>query len=419
LSFRFFVFTVLLLGTLCLSAFDARALEVRDVRFGVDQDKTRLVIEMDGDADFEVFVLDNPYRMVVDLPAFTWSVGALSQQQAAGVVAVRHGALKLGISRIVFDLNRPVSIQKAFVLPPAQGKPYRMVVDFANVPVSIFAKTKGKSFGELDSFAPPLPKVTPQNTEPPRMAGAVPVPQRKNFTPRRVVEKPLVIIDPGHGGVDPGAIASSGLQEKKVVLALAKQLRAELEGTGRYRVKMTREKDQFIKLRDRVEFARKHKGDLFVSIHADSIDKKHVRGASIYTLSEKASDKQTARLAARENKVDLIAGIDLSTEDEDVVNILVDLARRDTMNQSKFFAGKLVSTLPTNGVKMLERPHRYAGFAVLKAPDIPSILVEAGFMSNSAEAQRLNTKAYRQKVARGLRKGIDAYFEQVRKNQRE
>ena len=396
----------------------ARALEVRDVRFGLYQEKTRLVIEMDSRADFQVFVLGDPYRMVVDLPDFAWNVGALNQKQAAGVQAVRHGNLKPGISRIVFDLNRPVSVQNAFVLPPAKGKPYRLVVDFANVSASIFKTVKGQRFGTLDDAATARAPVSP--VEPPRMAGAVPKPQRKNSTPKASVQKPLVIIDPGHGGVDPGAIAKSGLQEKKVVLALAKQLKAELEGTGRYRVKMTREDDRFIKLRDRVKFARKHKGDLFVSIHADSIaGKSHIKGASVYTLSEKASDKQTARLAARENKADLIAGIDLSVEDEDVVNILVDLARRDTMNQSKFFAGELVKTLPAQGVQLLERPHRYAGFAVLKAPDIPSILVEAGFLSNSQEAKRLNTASYRKKVARGLRQGINVYFDQVRKNQRE
>jgi N-acetylmuramoyl-L-alanine amidase len=417
LSFRFFSFVTLLLATLCFGAAHARALEVRDVRFGLYQEKTRLVIEMDKAADFQVFVLGDPYRMVVDLPDFAWKVGALNQKHAAGVQAVRHGTLKPGISRIVFDLNRPVSVQNAFVLPPAQGKPYRLVVDFANVPESIFKNVKGQRFGALDGVSSEGASVS--TAEPPRMAGVVPKPARKTVPPKENVRKPLVIIDPGHGGVDPGAIAKSGLQEKKVVLALAKQLKAELEGTGRYRVKLTRDRDVFVKLRDRVKFARDHDGDLFISIHADSIDKRQVHGASVYTLSEKASDKQTARLAARENKVDLIAGIDLSTEDEDVVNILVDLARRDTMNQSNFFAGKLVSTLPKSGVNLLERPHRSAGFAVLKAPDIPSILVEAGFMSNSTEAKRLNTSSYRQKVARGLRKGIDAYFEQVRKNQRE
>jgi N-acetylmuramoyl-L-alanine amidase len=203
-----------------------------------------------------------------------------------------------------------------------------------------------------------------------------------------------------------------------VVLALAKELKKQLEASGQYRVKLSRENDHFIKLTDRVKFAREHSGDLFISLHADSMPDKNVSGASVYTLSEKASDAQTARLAARENKADLIAGIDLNVEDKDVANILVDLAMRDTMNQSKFFANTLVQNLKSSNVRVLENTHRYAGFAVLKAPDIPSVLIEAGFMSNKKEADMLNSHAHRKNLAAALKQGIDRYFDQVRKNQR-
>ncbi len=381
----------------------AFALDVKDVRVGLHEDKTRLVMELDAPVDFQAFVLSEPYRMVVDLPDFSWKVAATSQLASAGISAVRHGQNKPGISRIVFDLNRPVSIQNAFMIPGRSGESDRLVIDFSNIAASLFSQVKGKSFGTLDPYAVP------------KSAGII----QQAPVPQSIVRKPLVVIDPGHGGVDPGALGKGGVKEKNIVLALGKALRDELQRTGRYRVVMTRETDKFIPLRDRVKFARKHEADLFISVHADSVDSRNVHGASVYTLSEKSSDAQTARLAARENKADLIAGIDLSTEDEDVVNILVDLARRDTMNQSKFFAGKLVDVMPSHGVETLERPHRYAGFAVLKAPDIPSVLVEAGFVSNDNEARRLSTPSYRAKIAKALRLGVDAYFDQVQKNQRQ
>jgi N-acetylmuramoyl-L-alanine amidase len=191
-----------------------------------------------------------------------------------------------------------------------------------------------------------------------------------------------------------------------------------LENTGRYRVSLTRDKDIFIKLRDRVTIAREKQADLFISFHADSIEKGGVSGVSIYTLSEKASDAQSAKLAAQENRADLIAGIDLTVEDEDVANILVDLAMRDTMNQSNFFANKLVQNFKADSVKLLDSPHRSAGFAVLKAPDIPSVLIEAGFMSNKKEVEMLSSPSHRKKIAGSVRDAIEAYFEQVRKNQR-
>lgn len=382
------------------------ALDVQSVRFGLYDNKTRLVLDMDHPSDFRVFVLSDPYRMVIDLPAFEWKAGNVQGPDQAGVTATRHGNLKPGISRIVFDLNRPVNIQKAFTLPAGQGKPDRLVIDFANTSASLFEQAKSQVHGNLNPD-------TASSASQQAAAMAPPPPPKPGKE-----QKPLVIIDPGHGGIDPGAVGHNNLHEKTVVLNLAKELKRQLESSGEYRVKMTREGNTFIKLSDRVKFARKHGGDLFVSIHADSMENKSVRGASVYTLSEKASDAQTAKLAARENKADLIAGIDLSVEDKDVANILMDLAMRDTMNQSKFFANTLVEAFNQNGVKTLPRPHRYAGFAVLKAPDVPSVLVEAGFMSNKNEANQLNTSSHRSKIASALKKGIDRYFAQVRKNQR-
>lgn len=421
---------LMILGTLIFQITPASALDIRDVRFGVHGDKTRLVLDLSEPVDFRSFTLGDPVRLVIDLPTFTWSLGAVSQARKAGATAVRHGNLTAGISRIVFDMSQTIAIENAFTLPAAEGKPHRLVIDFSRVDATTFAQSKNIVFGNLNQNSAyenrPLQN---QGSIPPAASSndsstnlefnAAPLPQNKPAPlmdkPR---EKPLIIIDPGHGGIDPGAVGTNGLREKDVVLGLARALKKELEDSGQYKVLMTRDKDIFIKLGDRVKFGRQAGGDLFISIHADSIPNPEVGGASIYTLSETASDAQTEKLAARENKADLIAGIDLSVEDQDVANILVDLAMRDTMNQSKFFAGKLVTTLPSNGLKLLERPHRFAGFAVLKAPDIPSVLIEAGFMSNNREAQRLNTNDHRTRFAKALHRGIDAYFEQVRKNQR-
>ncbi len=404
--FKHLKFTLLFFLLAVFSPLQAFALNIESVRFGLYQEKTRLVLDLDRSSDFRAFVLSDPYRMVIDLPRFQWNAGETKAPQNGGVLATRHGNLKPGISRIVFDMNRPISIQKAFTLPRGAGKPDRLVIDFANVSPSIFQQVKSTIHGSLDTNK--TTQTAGLNLAPP----PAPKPQKDQN------KKPLIIIDPGHGGIDPGAVGPSNIHEKTVVLALAKELKRQLEASGGYRVILSRENDNFIKLTNRVKFARKHEGDLFISLHADSLQNKNVSGASVYTLSEKASDKQTAKLAARENKADLIAGIDLNVEDKDVANILVDLAMRDTMNQSKFFANTLVNTMKNNNVRVLESAHRYAGFAVLKAPDIPSVLVEAGFMSNRKEANLLNSDAHRKKLAGALKKGIDRYFDQVRKNQR-
>lgn len=400
----------------------ALALSVDDVRFGVHPGKTRMVIELSEAVEFKTFVLQDPYRVVVDLPQFAWHVGKIEKPRGAIISDVRHGLQKPGISRLVIDTTGPVALRSAFVLPASAGKENRLVIDFEPVSAQSFAQKKDKSFGRLNSDIIPSP---PQKNESRTAAAAVPpykpqpssqiVPQKK--PPYKQV-KPIIVIDAGHGGQDPGAVGAGKRREKDVVLATAKQLKTQLEKTGTYEVKLTRDKDKYIKLKDRVSYARKQEADLFISLHADSIDNPNVRGASVYTLSNTASDKQTAMLAARENQADLIAGVDLSHEDKEVADILIDLAMRDTMNQSKFLANTLVDTMGARGMKMLPRPHRYAGFAVLKAPDVPSVLIEMGFMSNAREASMLSTDDYQRKVAAGVVDGINVYFSKVRKNSR-
>ena len=388
-----------------------------------------MVLELSDAQPFRAFAMDNPWRMVIDFPSFSWNVPSIGRPKGAAVTSIRQGILEPGISRIVIDFQHPVEISAAFILPrdPRANKPDRLVIDFARTDEHGYTTARNKVFGKLQVSASiaqvtalektPIENTIGQNTY------TAPVPGRKPVhdtsvsapTPSKI---PLIVIDAGHGGVDPGALGANGVYEKHVTLNMAKALKEELEKTGRYKVLLTREKDSYLKLYKRVEFARMNHADLFISLHADSIGKSNVSGASIYTLSEKASDEQTALLADRENRADLIAGMDLDTNDEQVATILVDLTMRDTMNQSKFFANKLVSHMEDSTIRMLENPHRYAGFAVLKAPDIPSVLIEMGFMSNPKEASQLNKPEYRRTMARSLVAGIDTYFTKLQQMQR-
>jgi N-acetylmuramoyl-L-alanine amidase len=223
---------------------------------------------------------------------------------------------------------------------------------------------------------------------------------------------PLIYLDPGHGGADPGTIGSDGVYEKTITLAMAKELQRQLLATGRYRVKMTRQGDQYVPLRLRFEMARRDHADMFISLHADSDPGSLSRGATVYTLSETASDAEAAALAAKENKADLIDGVDLSQQGTAVTSILIDLAQRETKNRSAAFAELLVHDM--SAVTRLQRnSHRYAGFAVLKAPDIPSVLIELGYLSDSQDEALLISPLHRTKLAGAMLRAIDGYYAEV------
>jgi N-acetylmuramoyl-L-alanine amidase len=223
---------------------------------------------------------------------------------------------------------------------------------------------------------------------------------------------PLIYLDPGHGGVDPGTIGGDGVYEKTITLAMAKELQRQLLATGRYRVKMTRQGDQYVPLRLRFEMARRDHADMFISLHADSDPGSLSRGATVYTLSETASDAEAAALAAKENKADLIDGVDLSQQGTAVTSILIDLAQRETKNRSAAFAELLVHDM--SGVTRLQRnSHRYAGFAVLKAPDIPSVLIELGYLSDTQDEALLISPLHRTKLAGAMLRAIDGYYAEM------
>jgi N-acetylmuramoyl-L-alanine amidase len=426
--FLLFSLTLLISGIFAQNAFAQQGLAVNSLRIGTHPDNTRIVIELSHKADFRAFTLQNPSRLVIDLPAFDWQAGAPPRPPGSLVSTIRNGLLQPGVSRIVIELQTQATLKNAFFLPSGPSISDRVVIDFARAPKG-WSPTQERMFGSLNSQAPQF-HLEPQTKPAQNTSGVLQLPRQKPIIEEEktvapdmppVVRsskgpKPMIVIDAGHGGDDPGALGANGTKEKTVTLAAAKELKEKLESSGRYRVHLTRSGDKFIKLQDRVKIGRTQGADLFISLHADSIDKPGVSGASIYTLSNTASDAQTAKLAARENRADLIAGVDLSHEDKEVANILIDLAMRDTMNQSKFFANTIVKQAQRQGIELLEKPHRFAGFAVLKAPDIPSVLIEMGFMSNKREVSQLSSPAYRAKIVTAIAGGIDSYFAKVQKN---
>jgi len=222
-------------------------------------------------------------------------------------------------------------------------------------------------------------------------------------------KKKIIIIDAGHGGKDSGAVGTSNILEKNVTLSVAKKFAQRCNKENHFKCMLTRNGDYFLNLRQRVKFARQHKGDIFISLHADFHPKKNIRGVSIYTLSEKASDKEAEALARRENKSDLIDGLDLSEESKEVRNILIDLTQRETMNRSTVYVMELINQFKTN-TKLLKRAHRFAGFAVLKAPDIPSVLLEMGYLSNKNDAKLLTSEIYQKKIVENIYIATLKYF---------
>ena len=378
---------------------EAKPAKVLGARLGVYPDKTRFVIDLDRKVDYTYFLLPDPFRIIIDMPEIDWSAPPSKVTSGGGLISgLRYGLFKPGTFRVVLDVSKPALISKIFTLPASGKKPNRLVIDIAPTSRDTFMAASRESMAAYSARQRNDTSATEKSAD-------VAVETGKT-TGRR---KPLIAIDAGHGGVDPGTIGVGGIYEKNVTLAAARELAKVLTESGRYRALLTRDKDVFLKLRQRTEIARKNHADLFLSLHADSISDPHHRGASVYTLSENASDKEASALASKENKADVIAGVDLSEENSLVQSILIDLAQRETMNLSSNFATDMVRELASD-VKLQQRTHRFAGFAVLKAPDIPSALFEMGYLSNPTDAKLLQSPTHRHKMAKAIMRALDDYF---------
>lgn len=371
-----------------------------DARLAGDARQTRFVLDIDKAVVFRAFALADPYRLVVDIPQVNFRLPAGTGVAGRGLVkAFRYGLVMPGGSRIVFDLTGPAKVTSSTMLEAANGQPPRLVLELEETDAASFkqaiaaqsAPALKSSISETNAIALPQAPVIPKPATPP--------------DPR-----PVVVIDPGHGGIDNGTRAGEEA-EKNLVLAFGLALRDRLEKSGKYRVVMTRTDDTFIALDDRVRIGRSQAAALFVSIHADYLPhgEGDVQGATIYTVSDKASDAEASRLAESENRADAIGGVNLTQEPTEVADILIDLAQRETRTFANRFAHLLMSEMK-RATRLHKHPLKSAGFRVLKAPDVPSVLVELGYVSNKADLDHLTSDSWRSKTVGSMAQAIDVFL---------
>jgi N-acetylmuramoyl-L-alanine amidase len=414
-----------------------------DARLAGDARQTRFVLDLDRTIQFRAFALSEPYRVVVDMPQVNFRLPEGAGTTGRGLVrGFRYGLVMPGGSRIVIDLAGPAKVKNSYVLDAANGQPPRLVVDVEEVDRAAFAQaqgapqSQGNPQGNLQGTAEEaasqaaaasqrLLQATSQaasqamETRPdlkPAISdsqAAISAPQTVPTPPQPAAPpdpRPVVVIDPGHGGIDNGTQSGTEV-EKNVVLAFGLALRDRLERSGKYHVVMTRTDDTFIPLGDRVHVARVQGAALFVSIHADALPKGEgdAQGATIYTLSDHATDAQAESLAESENRADAIGGVNLTDEPTDVADILIDLAQRETRTFSNRFARVLMGEMK-NTAKMHKHPLKSAGFRVLKAPDVPSVLVELGYVSNKSDMENLVSEGWRTRIVGSMAKAIDVFL---------
>ncbi len=384
----------------------------------------RVVIETSRPMQANLSLLRQPYRLVIDMPDTDWDGSALP---ARGVLPVapasqyRYGKSASGVGRLVIELDRPAAPVRVFPLEPRAGG-HRFVVDLIDRGETAFLvaaaaldknpdidyRAERATSADQEAGTVPLAAAMPVPLSKPRGAETAGIPVRI-AVPKPRPRRWIVFIDAGHGGKDPGAIGRRGTQEKTITLGAARELARQLKATGKVVPVLARTDDRFLRLRERIQLARQNRADIFISLHADSARASRARGISVFTLSDKASDKEAAALARKENKADLIGGPDLAAEDPDAAGALVRMFQRESMNQSSYLAAAIlrqVTDLPGGD----KRGHRFAGFAVLKAPDIPSVLVEMGFLSNRQDESNLRKKDYQRDLSRRLTAAILDYL---------
>jgi N-acetylmuramoyl-L-alanine amidase len=352
-----------------------------------DGAKTRFKVTLSKPVTAQVSLMERPDRLIIDLPEVAFHLPAEAGRSKEGLIAsYRYGLFAPGRSRVVMELAQPAVVSGLTTSPDSTGAATILTIELSRVDREEFRKTASGSAA-------------------PAKEGPAPVVQAAKDA------RPVIMIDPGHGGIDPGAAAGSGnVAEKDLVLSFAQRLRKKLEDSGRYKVLMTRDQDVFVSLGDRVRAARSVQADLFISIHADSISGgQDVRGLTVYTGSERASDADSARLADRENKADAVAGVESGDMPDDVSDILMDLTLRETRGFSHGFASRLVGEFDSVA-RLNKNPHRQARFQVLRAHDVPSVLVELGYLSSQKDLDLLMSEEWRAKMVSAMSSAVDRFF---------
>jgi N-acetylmuramoyl-L-alanine amidase len=424
-EWRAFVWAIAMASVMlvCFAGF-ASAAELPTVtgaRIVGDGQRARFVADMDRAVSYSIYVLPNPYRVIIDMPGVAFQLPEGAGSESRGLIKTyRFGPMGADRSRVVIETDGPVLIAKSYIVKPQGGQPARIVADLVATDEAAFLSAFRGETRLADNVEPAPPaaaegevaEIAPNSGAPPADGAALAEGETQE-KPRALPAKPpgrhVIVIDPGHGGIDPGAIGPNKTIEKDVVLAFGAALRDKLKASGKYDVVMTRADDRFLSLKQRVAIARKSEADLFIAIHADTVRSSRVRGATVYTVSDKASDAEAEELAHKENRADIIAGIDLAAESPDITDILIDLTQRETKNHATFFARKAVKELRPITI-MTGQPLRSAGFFVLKAPDVPSILLELGYLSNRGDETLVVSPAWQTKTAAALAKAIDTYF---------
>jgi N-acetylmuramoyl-L-alanine amidase len=369
-------------------------------RVNGNETRTRFVADLTASLSYHAYVLPDPYRVIVDLPIVDFKLPRGSGGQPTGLVReYRFGALSGTQARIVIETEGPVELAKTFMLKPQDDQPARLVVDMVATTAAAFERAYREQEDRAGSGATASPEASAA-AEPETPAVQLAAKPR---------ERRLIVVDPGHGGMDPGAIGLNKTREKDVVLTFARALQEAIQAAGKFDVRLTRDDDRFLSLKDRVRIARDHQADLFIAVHADTVRGQSARGATLYTLSDKASDAEAAALAEKENRADIIAGVDLGHESPEVTDILIDLVQRESRTHSMFFARKAAVELKAVTL-MTGKPVRSAGFVVLKAPDVPSVLLELGYLSSHSDEELLTNPAWHKRTAAALNAAIERYF---------
>jgi len=379
----------LLLFHLCTDAL-AQPLTARGFAIAGDEVRTRIVVNFDSEPELRWVMLRGPHRLAIDLPATRFSFEPSSLKAHGLVRDIQHGRVGEDGARIVLVTKGPFVVERAEVIRDESGAGARLALDITAAGETAFEAALAEQ------------AMTTAATVNPDKAGRVAT------TPQAPTKRFTVVIDPGHGGEDGGARGVGGSTEKDVTLAFSQLLAEKLRAAGRYDVYLTREKDAFLRLDERVRIARQHDADLFISVHADTIRHKNIRGATVYTVSDTASDADAQALADRENLADRLGGIEIPDENHEVADILVDLIRRETHAFSVSFARTLVGELAET-VSLINNPHRFAGFRVLRAPDVPSVLIELGYLSNEKDEALLLDPEWRAKAAGSIASAISQF----------